>query len=122
MVPAWRSPTPGWRTCAEDADLCLRARAQGARPRICSAAEIVHLGGASEKVRAEKMVRLFRAKARLFRKHWRPAAARFGTAMLSLWAFSRMAAHRVLRFISGPVGISRWKDQRQGIPRKSFTA
>lgn len=78
---------------AEDADLCLRARAAGSRVLLCPQAEIVHVGGASEPVRADKLVRLFRAKAQLFEKHWSPGAARFGVAMLDLWALTRSAAH-----------------------------
>ena len=83
----------------EDADLCLRAAREGVRCRICPRAEIVHLGGASEAVRADKMVRLFRGKALLFRKHWRPGAARFGAAMLTLWALTRTLALGLLRLL-----------------------
>ena len=84
----------------EDADLSLRARALGARPRLCPAAEIVHVMGASERIRADKMVRLFRAKARLFLKHWTRPAARFGVAMLGLAAFLRACVHGVAGLVS----------------------
>jgi len=97
----------------EDADLCLRARRAGSRCRICPDAEIVHLGGASEAVRADKMVRLFRAKALLFRKHWGPAAARFGAAMLGAWALSRMLAFGLLRWTRRPgasASHATWRD------------
>lgn len=76
----------------EDADLCLRLRAAGRACWITPEAELVHHGGASERVRADKMVRLFRAKAQLFAKHWSPARARFGGRMLSLWALTRSLA------------------------------
>jgi GT2 family glycosyltransferase len=76
----------------EDADLCLRAEEAGSHCLVTPRAEIVHLGGASERVRSDKMVSLFRARARLYRKHWSPARARFGVAMLDLWAFTRMSA------------------------------
>lgn len=76
----------------EETDLCLRARALGHKCLICPDATIIHHGGASEKVRSGKMVRLFTAKARLFARHWSPAAARFGVAMLDLWALTRLAA------------------------------
>ncbi|MCG7522387.1 glycosyltransferase family 2 protein [Ruegeria sp. Ofav3-42] len=46
----------------EDADLCCRARQAGARPIVTPNAEIIHYGGRSEKVRADKMERLLRAK------------------------------------------------------------
>ena len=80
----------------EDADLSLRATAAGRPCMITPAAELVHYGGASESVRSDKMVRLFRAKAQLFAKHWSPGTARFGTRMLGLWAFTRMLAFRAL--------------------------
>ncbi len=83
----------------EDADLCLRAALRGAPCRVTPLAEIVHIGGASEAVRANKMVSLFRARARLYRKHWSPRSANFGVRMLDLWAFTRMAAFAVLRAV-----------------------
>jgi N-acetylglucosaminyl-diphospho-decaprenol L-rhamnosyltransferase len=80
----------------EDTDLCIRARKLGHTCVICPACTLIHHGGQSEKVRAEKMIRVFRAKAQLFRKHWSPAAAWFGLLMLRMWAFTRMAALGVL--------------------------
>jgi hypothetical protein len=47
---------------------------------------------ASEAVRADKMVRLFRAKSQLFEKHWPPERVAFGLLMLRAWAFTRMLA------------------------------
>ncbi len=76
----------------EDADLCLRAAQLGHKCLICPDATIIHYGGASEKARSGKMVQLFTAKARLFTRHWSPPAARFGVAMLDLWALTRLAA------------------------------
>ena len=58
---------------AEEADLCLRARRDlGARPLITPEAEIVHYGGLSDTIRADKMERLIRAKITLAEKHWDP--------------------------------------------------
>ncbi|PQO43905.1 glycosyltransferase family 2 protein [Blastopirellula marina] len=73
----------------EDTDLCIRARKLGAKCLICPDATLIHYGGRSEKIRGDKMIRLFRAKNQLFRKHWSPWAAAFGSGMLSLWAFTR---------------------------------
>jgi GT2 family glycosyltransferase len=62
---------PAFFMYAEEADLCLRARtAIGARPRVTPEAVIIHYGGASEKVRADKTVRLLRAKRELIRRHF----------------------------------------------------
>lgn len=77
---------------AEEADLCRRARALGARPRITPGAEIVHYGGASERVPSEKTIRLFKGKIALMRKHWSPPARWLGEQLFLALAFSRMAA------------------------------
>src|SRR5688500_266706 len=95
----------------EDTDLCIRARNLGRRCAICPDARLIHHGGRSERVRADRMVRLFRAKAQLFRKHWSPRAARFGVRMLSLWTFTRMIAHFVLAAtqIRGKTSYEAWR-------------
>ena len=54
---------------AEDADLCLRARAHGYRPSISPAAKVIHVGGESEPDRGAKLVRLYTGKMLLARKH-----------------------------------------------------
>ena len=76
----------------EEADLCLRAHAFSARPMITPDATIVHYGGASERVRSDKMVRLLAAKASLIDRHWRPAFAGTGRALLAAWPLTRMIA------------------------------
>lgn len=79
----------------EEADLCLRARELGARPRITPDAQIVHYGGASETVRADKMVRLYKAKTLLILRHfpsWQRAA---GLGLFRLWPLSRWLALRL---------------------------
>lgn len=55
---------------AEEADLCLRARAFGAHPRFTPTSEIIHFGGASERVYSGKMVKVFAGKMSLAEKHW----------------------------------------------------
>ncbi|MGB3209080.1 MAG: glycosyltransferase family 2 protein [Desulforhopalus sp.] len=83
----------------EDADLCMRARNKGARPVITPEATIVHYNGASEKVRADKMIRLFRAKEQLIQKHWRPITAKIGLYMLRISVLSRMLSCSILKHI-----------------------
>ena len=75
----------------EDTDLCVRARKLGERCYISPDVQLIHYGGQSEAVRADKMVRLFRAKVQLFEKHWRPAFVSFGIAMLRVLPLTRMA-------------------------------
>lgn len=96
----------------EDTDLCTRAWKAGGRCMICPEARLIHLGGQSDKVRADKMVRLLRAKAQYFRKHWGAGQAGFGFMMLRTWALSRMTALGVLRLakpsLEGP--YQAWKE------------
>lgn len=82
----------------EDADLCLRAIEAGAKPVITPEATIIHYGGASEPVRAAKMIRLFRAKEQLIIRHWSPIAAQTGLALLRFSVLSRMVACNLLNF------------------------
>jgi N-acetylglucosaminyl-diphospho-decaprenol L-rhamnosyltransferase len=95
---------PAFFMYGEEADMCLRARGHGARPRITTAATIVHLGGASEKVRSDKLVRLLKAKTLLIRRHWSSPAARFGVAMLTFWPLSRVLAWSLLAPLRGGAG------------------
>ncbi|HRV82873.1 MAG: glycosyltransferase family 2 protein [Planctomycetes bacterium] len=104
---------PDFFMYGEDADLCLRARAHGARPHITPAATIVHYGGASERgVRAGKMVRLFSAKAQLYKKFWGPGAARFGLWTLDLWTLVRRVGFGVAGWLGKGSPESRriWKE------------
>ncbi len=74
---------------AEEADLCLRARHRGLRALLCPDATIVHYGGRSETVVADKTVRLLRAQHQLLRRHWTASSYRFGRAMLTMWVATR---------------------------------
>ncbi len=94
---------------AEEADLCLRAKALRARPGITPEAEIVHVGGVSEATGVDKIVRTVRGRVTLMRKHWNPLAVALGRALMLLWSALRMLGSR---FISGrrdEPGVSRAK-------------
>ena len=80
----------------EEADLCMRARALGARPVITPDATIMHLVGASSPGRADKAVLVAKARATLIARHWRPRWRAFGYAMLWLWAATRYATFSML--------------------------
>lgn len=79
---------------AEEADLCLRARALGARPAITPDAQLIHYGGASEVTGTEKVVKTVRGRITLMRKHWSAPAYALGRALLLFWALSRLIASR----------------------------
>lgn len=87
---------------AEEADLCLRARQLGAKPGISPAAQIVHLGGASEASQTEKLIKISRGRITLMRKHWNPAKLAVGLILYRLWALLRLVGSR---FMSGPRDI-----------------
>jgi len=80
----------------EEADLCLRAAKFGANPSVTDKASIVHYGGASETVRADKLVRLIYAKHFLIRYHFPRNTRKLGFLLLSLWPRSRYFAHHLL--------------------------
>lgn len=76
----------------EEADLCLRARAMGARPMATPDAVIVHLGGASETARTGKMVKLLAAKISLIDRHMPAATRPLGRLLLRAWPLGRWLA------------------------------
>ena len=100
---------PAFIMYGEEADLCLRARAKGMRPRITPDATIVHYGGASETVRADKLVRLMRAKIELVNRHFSPTTRMAGRISLGLWPLSRALMWRLVA-ISGRA-VARGKAQ-----------
>lgn len=88
-VEAWRALS-GFDTrffmYGEDWDLCLRAHALGMRCFMNPDSEIVHYGGASERIRADKLVRLFETKVLLYFRHWAPWRAKMLRRLLLLYA------------------------------------
>lgn len=80
----------------EEADLCLRAHSLGATPAVTSNAVIIHYGGASEKIRADKLVRLLTAKMLLIEYHFPKFLKSLGKFLLYLWPASRFLSHMLL--------------------------
>lgn len=101
---------PVFAMYGEEADLCLRAREIGLRPTITPEATIIHYGGASEKVRSDKLVRLLRAKAELIKRHFSPFMRGLGLFLLKLWPLSRLLA---LSFLSHLPNAERFRDTAQ---------
>ncbi len=98
----------------EDADLCLRARLAGARPTICPDAEIVHYGGASERVRAEKMKRLLKAKTTLMHRHWNRVSRTLGHVIFWAFPLPRIAGYKMASMTRGrstdSANVATWID------------
>lgn len=85
----------------EEADLCIRARACGVNPLVTPHATIVHYGGASERARGDKLVRLLAAKSQLLRAHWSQAHQWVGIRLLECWTLSRAIVWRGLALMRG---------------------
>jgi N-acetylglucosaminyl-diphospho-decaprenol L-rhamnosyltransferase len=109
---------PAFFMYGEDADLCIRARRLGYTPAVTPRAQIVHIGGASERVRSDKMVRLLAAKSLLIGHHWPPARRGMGRSLLRLWAASRVAGHGILRVIR-PGSRPEWRAWREVWARRA---
>lgn len=80
----------------DDVDLCIRARNLGAVPHITPAATIIHYKGASDTVRADRMVRLMSAKVTIVKRHFDGWRKPFSLATLRLWPYTRMLAMTAL--------------------------
>ena len=98
---------PVFSMYGEEADLCLRARKTGLRPMITPDATIIHHGGASERIRADKVVRVLRAKAELIKRHFSPRTRRLGLLLFKLWPLSRRVA---LSLVSRLPGMDRFRE------------
>lgn len=93
---------PAFFMYGEEADLCLRARRiLDARPAVTSRATIVHHGGASERTRTGKVVKLLAAKTTLVRRHWHPLLAPLGVALIAAWPRSRALALSLTARLTG---------------------
>lgn len=89
----------------EEADLCLRAeRDLGAAPRVTPEATIIHYGGASERVRADKMVRLLSAKSELIKRHIPAWQQPLAGGLFRLWPLSRRMALGMLALVGSQKG------------------
>jgi GT2 family glycosyltransferase len=63
----------------EEADLCLRAKAEGASPLLTPAATIIHHGSASDS--GNKAVSVAAARMTLIRQHWTPVRRQLGIGL-----------------------------------------
>jgi len=93
---------PAFFMYGEDADLCLRARKKGATPLICPDATIIHHGGKSEKVRADKVVRLYRAKVQLMRRHMHRLIAPLAILLQLTNVMRRWVLWKILSLLGKP--------------------
>ena len=84
----------------EEADLCRRARARGARPRMTPDATIVHFHGASSR-RADREIMTLKAQATMIRRHFPGWRRPVGLFLLGVWPWTRMVSGDVIAKVSG---------------------
>ena len=92
---------PDFFMYGEEADLCLRARRLGANPMVTPAATIVHHGGASERLRGEKIAKVMLAKRKLLDRHWASWLVWYGVLMLHARVWVRLIGYRFGSKLSG---------------------
>lgn len=83
--------SPDFFMYGEDADLCLRAWNSGSKCVVFPDAGIVHHGGASDTVHADKMIKLFTGKNLLLNKH--NISKSVMPYLFDLWALNRIIAY-----------------------------
>jgi hypothetical protein len=74
---------------AEEADLCIRARKLGARPKITPTATIIHYGGASYPQRSELRIHLLAGRVTLMDRHWSALSRMIGRELYLLMPLTR---------------------------------
>ena len=84
----------------EEQDLCRRAAALGARPRMTPEATIVHYHGASSR-RAAREIMTLKARVTLIRRHFPAWQQPIGLFLLGFWPWSRMVSGGALSRLSG---------------------
>ena len=85
---------PDFFMYGEDADLCLRSWNNGSKCIVYPDAKIVHYGGASDNVHAEKMIKLFIGKNMFLYKH--NLSKKIMPYLYDLWAINRLLAYYIL--------------------------
>ena len=92
----------GYFMYAEDVDLCFAMHRGGWQVWYQPVARIIHLGSASSKNRKpQREADLYRSRVRFFRKNYGDSSATALKALIFAFTAVKMAAHRVLRLLSG---------------------
>lgn len=115
---------------AEEADLCFRARKLGAQALFTPDATIIHYGGASETVRADKIKRLYTGKCTFILKHMSAWKAPIAVGLLKWHSAIRWLGYAiafgVLKSPHFSVAAEQWRsvwrsrnDWSKGYPAKS---
>ena len=85
----------------EEADLCQRARQNGARPMVTPAATIIHHGGASETDKADQRIKVLASKVTLINHHWSALFAFAGRLLFLMVPLVRLVVYDSLGTLLG---------------------
>ena len=110
----------------EEADLCRRARARGAQPRMTPEATIIHYGGASAP-RVDREILKLKARVTLAQRHLIAWQRPFGVFLLRMWPLTRKIGGSVLAALTrgrrGGAAAEHWgaiwrarRDWQRGFP------
>ncbi len=103
----------------EDTDLNIRARKLGHLSRLTPSATIIHLGGASEPLREDKLVRLLTAERKLLRHHWRRSLRLVALPLHSFGVWLRSLPARTTAFAASRRRLSNADSWRRAWTRRS---
>jgi N-acetylglucosaminyl-diphospho-decaprenol L-rhamnosyltransferase len=93
----------------EDADLGHRVRAMGLRCVHAGDAGLIHVGGASDPIKSEKLTKVFAARRQYYDKHWSAPSAFVGTTLLNVAVLSRIAGSTITRSARRDTWREIWK-------------
>jgi hypothetical protein len=82
---------------AEEADLCLRAKAQGYQPIVTPDARIIHHGGVSHARFSGKLIKLLKGKVELINRHISEWKRPIYKSLLWLYVFNKYALYNLLK-------------------------
>jgi GT2 family glycosyltransferase len=85
----------------EEADLCRRARARGAAPRMTPEATIVHHAGAASRLRSDKAILVLKARITLARRHLPRWQRPLAVGLIRLWPLTRSLGGSVIGALTG---------------------
>lgn len=81
---------------SEETDLCFRAHKKGIARVFYPHARVLHIGGASERSKPHKTIKLFRGKRLYFEKNFSKIASAYASLVLCIHVLLRLVAHKTL--------------------------
>jgi GT2 family glycosyltransferase len=102
---------PRYFLYSEDIDLSRRARDRGARPLVDPDAMVIHVGGASSSSVGQR-VKILRGRTTYLRRHFSPARARLGRALLATGVALRAFAAKAGAGGRGTDWPAIWRERR----------